>query len=344
MSSLQLLWFVLIGVLFAGFFFLEGFDFGVGMSVQTLTHNEAEKDQIVETIGPVWDGNEVWLITAGGAMFASYPYWYASLFSGYYLILFIILIGLIIRGVSFEFRHRMPLEKKNLWNWTLSIGSFLVPFFFGVLFISMIQGMPLDANGDMVAHFTDYINIFSIVGGVAVTLLSYLHGLNYIALKTDGPIRERAKNYAKFLYWVLYVGEVAFAVLLFFFTDFFELHLATTLIFLVLIVALTVFANISVIKDKELPAFLASGLTFVALVALLFTGLFPRVMISSITPANDLLIVNASSSPYTLKIMSIVAVTILPFVLAYTAWSYYIFRKRIKHTDHINHQTESLEA
>ena len=136
MSSLQLLWFLLIGVLFSGFFFLEGFDFGVGMSVQTLAHDEHEKDQIVQTIGPVWDGNEVWLLTAGGAMFASFPYWYASLFSGYYLILFIILFGLIIRGVSFEFRSHMPKERKQLWNWTLSIGSFLVPFFFGILFIS----------------------------------------------------------------------------------------------------------------------------------------------------------------------------------------------------------------
>lgn len=343
MSNLQLLWFVLIGVLFSGFFFLEGFDFGVGMSVQTLAHDEGEKDQIVNTIGPVWDGNEVWLLTAGGAMFASFPYWYASLFSGYYLILLIILFGLIIRGVSFEFRHKVPTEHKNRWNWTLSIGSFIVPFFFGVLFISMIQGMPLDANGNMSSTFTDYINLFSIVGGVAVTLLSYLHGLNYIALKTDGPIRQRAKNYAQLLYWVLYAGEVAFALLMFFMTDFFELHFATTLIFLVIIVALTIVANISVVKEKELTAFLASGFTFIALVALLFTGMFPRVLISSISPDFDLLIKNASSSPYTLKIMSIVALTILPFVLAYTAWSYYVFRRRIKHIDHLQHG-ESMEA
>ncbi|MEG2645214.1 MAG: cytochrome d ubiquinol oxidase subunit II, partial [Enterococcus sp.] len=167
MSSLQFFWFLLIGILFAGFFFLEGFDFGVGMSVQTLAHDEHEKDQVVETIGPVWDGNEVWLITAGGAMFASFPYWYASLFSGYYLILFAILFGLIIRGVSFEFRSHMPKKYKNIWNWTLTIGSFIVPFFFGILFISMIQGMPMDANHNMMATFTDYINLFSVVGGVA---------------------------------------------------------------------------------------------------------------------------------------------------------------------------------
>lgn len=329
MSMTQILWFVLIGILFAGFFFLEGFDFGVGMSVQTLAHNEHEKDQVVETIGPVWDGNEVWLITAGGAIFASFPYWYASLFSGYYLILLIILVGLIIRGVSFEFRHRMPTDKKFIWNWTLSLGSFIVPFFFGVLFISMVQGMPLDAQGNMNAHFTDYINLFSVVGGVALTLLCYLHGLNYIGLKTLGPIRDRARNYAEALYWVLYAGLVVFAILLFFKTDFFTVHPISTLSLLVVIVVLTLIANVAVVKNREGWAFITSGLSLVALVALLFAGLFPRVMVSSLGHQYDLLIKNASSSPYTLHIMTIIAFTVLPFVLAYTVWTYYIFRKRI---------------
>lgn len=329
MTALQFFWFFLIGLLFAGFFFLEGFDFGVGMAVQTLAHNEHEKDQIVETIGPVWDGNEVWLLTAGGAMFASFPYWYASLFSGYYLILLTILCGLIIRGVSFEFRHKVPAEQKNIWNWTLTIGSALVPFFFGVMFISLIQGVPLDAKGNMMAHFGDYINLFSLVGGVAVLLLSYLHGLNYISLKTTGPVRDRARNYAAFLYWVLYLGLLVFALLLFLKTDFFSQHALGTLVLLVVIVALSLFAHASVFKQHEMSAFIASGLTFVALVALLFQGLFPRVMISSISSKYDLLIQNASSSPYTLKIMSIVAISLVPFVLVYTVWAYYIFRKRI---------------
>ncbi|KRL38203.1 cytochrome d ubiquinol oxidase subunit II [Liquorilactobacillus uvarum] len=331
MSSLQFLWFVLIGILFAGFFFLEGFDFGVGMSIQTLAHDEKEKNQLVATIGPVWDGNEVWLITAGGAMFASYPFWYSALFSGYYLILFIILVGLIIRGVSFEFRQKVAARQKNLWNWSLASGSFIVPFFFGILFISMIQGMPIDAKGNMAAGFTDYINLFSVVGGIALTLLSYLHGLNYIALKTIGPIRDRAKNYAKFLYGVLYIGLVAFAFLLYLRTDFFNVHLVSTLMLLVLMVVLTVIANVGVMRNMELLAFLASGLTLISLVALLFTGLFPRLMISSITQKYDLLITNASSSPYTLRIMSYIALSFLPFVLAYIAWTYYIFRKRISH-------------
>lgn len=329
MTALQFFWFFLIGLLFSGFFFLEGFDYGVGMSVQTLAHNEREKDQIVHTIGPVWDGNEVWLLTAGGAMFASFPYWYSTLFSGYYLILFFILVGLIIRGVSFEFRSRVPAHQKNIWNWTLTIGSFMVPFFLGVMFISMIQGMPIDKDGNMTAHFTDYINVFSVVGGIAVVLLTYLHGLNFIALKTSGAIRERARNYAQLAYWVLYVGLVVFALLLIFQTDFIQVHPVGTLVLLVIIVALTVLAHVASFKGAELTAFLASGLTLVAVVVLLFQGLFPRVMISSIDPAYDLLIANSSSTPYTLTVMSIVAITLVPFVLAYTAWSYYIFRKRI---------------
>ncbi|MGT2832862.1 cytochrome d ubiquinol oxidase subunit II [Streptococcus halotolerans] len=329
MSGLQMFWFFLIGLLFSMFFFLEGFDFGVGMSVQSLAHTDEEKDQIVNTIGPVWDGNEVWLLTAGGSMFASFPYWYASLFSGYYLIFLLILVGLIIRGVSFEFRSHCKPKQKNLWNWTLTIGSIMVPFFFGLLFTSLVQGIPLDAAGNVQATVTDYINLFSVVGGLAVTLLAYLHGLNYIALKTEGPVRERARNYATLFYWVLYLGLVAFAVLLFFQTDFFQKHTVLTSLLVLLMVGLTVLAHVSVFRKKELTAFLASGFTLIAVVVLLFQGLFPRVMISSTNSKFDLLIENASSSPYTLKIMSIIALTLVPFVLAYVAWSYYIFKKRV---------------
>lgn len=330
MSGLQIFWFCLIGVLFSGFFFLEGFDFGVGMAVQTLTKNEHEKDQVVHTIGPVWDGNEVWLLTAGGAMFASFPYWYASLFSGYYLILLVILVGLIIRGVSFEFRHKVPRSHKQIWNWTLSIGSAIVPFFLGMMFTSLVKGMPLDENANMTATFGDYVNLFSIVGGIAVLLMCYLHGLNYICLKTEGPIRQRAQQWATRLYRVLYAGLVVFAILLYRHTDFFKTKPVVTTIIVVLLVSLTIIAHVSVGKGAEMIAFISSGLSLVSVVVLLFQGLFPRVMISSINSQFDLLIQNASSSPYTLKIMSIVAVTLVPFVLAYTVWAYYIFRKRIQ--------------
>ncbi len=271
MSGLQLFWFILIAVLFGGFFFLEGFDFGVGMSVLALARNKREVNQAIATIGPFWDMNEVWLLTAGGAMFASFPYWYASLFSGYYNILLLILACLILRGVTFEFRHRSESEKvERGWEIILGVTSFFIPFLFGLMFTSMIQGVPMDARGDIYASFTTYVNPLSLVGGVAVALMSFLHGLNYIALKTEGNMRKRANDLANKLYFVLYAGEVVFALLIAMKTDFIEKHAALTIGLLVVIVLLTVFAHVSVAKKHEMSAFLSSGLTFLALVALLF--------------------------------------------------------------------------
>lgn len=329
MSGLQLFWFILIAVLFGGFFFLEGFDFGVGMSVLALARNKREVNQAIATIGPFWDMNEVWLLTAGGAMFASFPYWYASLFSGYYNILLLILACLILRGVTFEFRHRSESEKvERGWEIILGVTSFFIPFLFGLMFTSMIQGVPMDARGDIYASFTTYVNPLSLVGGVAVALMSFLHGLNYIALKTEGNMRKRANGLANKLYFVLYAGEVVFALLIAMKTDFIEKHAALTIGLLAVIVLLTVFAHVSVAKKREMSAFLSSGLTFFALVALLFQGLFPRVMIAE-NPAYSILIKDASSTHYTLTTMSYITIAILPFVLAYMAWTYYIFRKRI---------------
>ena len=329
MSGLQLFWFILIAVLFGGFFFLEGFDFGVGMSVLALARNKREVNQAIATIGPFWDMNEVWLLTAGGAMFASFPYWYASLFSGYYNILLLILACLILRGVTFEFRHRSESEKvERGWEIILGVTSFFIPFLFGLMFTSMIQGVPMDARGDIYASFTTYVNPLSLVGGVAVALMSFLHGLNYIALKTEGNMRKRANDLANKLYFVLYAGEVVFALLIAMKTDFIEKHAALTIGLLVVIVLLTVFAHVSVAKKHEMSAFLSSGLTFLALVALLFQGVFPRVMIAE-NPAYSILIKDASSTHYTLTTMSYITIAILPFVLAYMAWTYYIFRKRI---------------
>lgn len=329
MSGLQLFWFILIAVLFGGFFFLEGFDFGVGMSVLALARNKREVNQAIATIGPFWDMNEVWLLTAGGAMFASFPYWYASLFSGYYNILLLILACLILRGVTFEFRHRSESEKvERGWEIILGVTSFFIPFLFGLMFTSMIQGVPMDARGDIYASFTTYVNPLSLVGGVAVALMSFLHGLNYIALKTEGNMRKRANDLANKLYFVLYAGEVVFVLLIAMKTDFIEKHAALTIGLLAVIVLLTVFAHVSVAKKREMSAFLSSGLTFLALVALLFQGLFPRVMIAE-NPAYSILIKDASSTHYTLTTMSYITIAILPFVLAYMAWTYYIFRKRI---------------
>lgn len=330
MSTLELLWFIIIGVLFSGFFFLEGFDFGVGMAVKLIARNKRERDQVIESIGPVWDGNEVWLITAGGAMFASFPHWYATLFSGFYIMLLMVLVGLILRGVSFEFRaHAKNARERNIWEWTMFVGSILPPFFFGMIFIDVIQGMPIAENKNILtAGFGDYVNLFSIVGGVAVTLICFLHGLNYLRLKTAGNVRERSQALAKKLYPVLFAGLVVFAILAFIKTDFFELRFVSSLIILILIVAFAGLSAYGAYKDKELLSFLATGLVLVGIVVFIFNGLFPRVMIAN-DASMSILIEQAANSPYTLKTMTIVTVCILPFVLAYQGWSYYVFSKRI---------------
>lgn len=329
MSNLQFLWFILVGVLFSGFFFLEGFDFGVGMTIKSLAQTRAERDVVIHTIGPHWDANEVWLITAGGAMFASFPMWYASLFSGFYLILLLILVALIMRGVSFEFRSRMESDaSRNFWEWAAALGSFFAAFLFGMMFTALVKGMPINANGDMTAHFTDYVNLFSIVGGVAVTLLCYLHGLNFIRLKTTGTLRERALQWAKPLYWVLFAGEVVFAILLFFNTDFFTKKPISTTILVVALVALTVLATWGVYGNHEWLSFISSGLSLIDVVVLLFNGLFPRVMVAN-NSAYSILIKDASNSPYTLHLMTVISLSVLPIMLIYFIWSYWVFYKRL---------------
>lgn len=333
MSMLQLLWFVLIAVLFSGFFFLEGFDFGVGMALRTVAKTDAEQDALIDSIGPHWDGNEVWLITAGGAMFAAIPYWYASLFSGFYIILLIILLGLIYRGVSFEFRGSMETSKyRDLWTTISALSSFIVPFFFGVLFTDVVAGMPMDKAGNILATagFFDYINIFSVIGGVALALLSYMHGLNYMRLKLlPGKLVARAVSQLKVLYPVLLVGEVAFAIALYFSTDFFVTKPLLTVALLAAVVLLTVLSWLASLKDQQMVAFLALGLVIIMIVVLLFVGLFPRVMVAT-DPANSILLKNATSTPYTLKWMTGIALTAVPIVIAYQAWSFWTFRQRIK--------------
>ena len=330
MTILEIIWFVLIGVLWAGFFFLEGFDFGIGMQFALNARDQKDREALYQAIGPNWDANEVWLVTAGGATFAAFPAWYASLFSGFYLMLFIVLLSLIYRGVSFEFREHMPtVQGTQLWERLIALTSFLVPFFLGMIFTAMVSGMPIDARGNLSAGFFDYVTPFSLVGGVAVSLMSYVHWLNYTRLRIDGKLRTRALKQLEYLYPILLAGEALFAVLLFFYTDFIQTQTVWTLSILVVIVLTTVIGWLLAIKQKmeKLP-FVLSGLTLVEVVVLLFVGLFPRVMVAN-NPLHTLNIMNTSSSTYTLKVMTIVVVTALPVTLGYQIWSFWVFRKRI---------------
>ena len=283
MTILEIIWFVLIGVLWAGFFFLEGFDFGIGMQFALNARDQKDREALYQAIGPNWDANEVWLVTAGGATFAAFPAWYASLFSGFYLMLFIVLLSLIYRGVSFEFREHMPtVQGTQLWERLIALTSFLVPFFLGMIFTAMVSGMPIDARGNLSAGFFDYVTPCSLVGGVAVSLMSYVHGLNYTRLRIDGKLRTRALKQLEYLYPILLAGEALFAVLLFFYTDFIQTQTVWKLSILVVIVLTTVIGWLLAIKQKmeKLP-FVLSGLTLVEVVVLLFVGLFPRVMVAN---------------------------------------------------------------
>jgi cytochrome d ubiquinol oxidase subunit II len=336
--QLNELWFVLIAVVFIGFFFLEGFDFGVGMSLRFLARNEKERSIMVNTIGPVWDANEVWLLTGGGAIFAAFPNWYATMFSGYYIPLLVVLLALIARGVSFEFRSKVPHTRwTNIWDWALFFGSILPPFLLGVLFTSMLKGMPIHKDMNMTAGFTDFINVYSLWGGVTVTLLSFLHGLNFITLKTEGELRKRSSALAKKIVVAVLLSLVVFVLLSWFMTDIFDVRLIPELILVAAIVLVYGISYFFIAKKREGLAFTMSGLGLAFTVTAIFTGLFPRVMISSINKAFDLTVYNASSGAYSLKIMTIVALTILPFVLGYTIWSYYIFRKRVSDKEHLTY-------
>ncbi len=328
--SLNVFWFILITVLFIGFFFLEGFDYGVGMLLPFIGKNDNERRVLVNAIGPFWDGNEVWLLTAGGAIFAAFPNWYATLFSGFYLALMLMLVALIVRGVAFEFRNRDERPQwRNFWDWMIFIGSFLPGFLWGVAITNIILGVPIDAHMNYVGGFWNLLNPYALLGGLAFVALFVLHGAIFLTLRTEGEIKERAYRAADRV-WLPAVGLVVLYVVVgYFVTDvFWRLGVDPGVAPLCAGGAL-----LSVgwfVKNKHSGwAFTMTGLTILLSTLTIFIGLFPRVMISSLNPAWNLTVYNASSSPYTLTVMSIVALTFVPIVLAYQIWNYWIFRRRL---------------
>lgn len=336
--QLSEIWFLLIGVLFVGFMFLEGFDFGVGMSTKFLAKNDLEKRMLNQTIGPLWAANEVWLITAGGAMFAAFPHWYATLFSGYYLPFVVLLLALIARGVAFEFREKVLAERwVKTWDWSIFLGSILPPFLLGVLFTSLIKGLPIDADMNMYAGFFDIVNAYTVIGGLAFVTLSYLHGLMFISLKTAGSLRERARKEAQKWYAISGVVIILFTALTAVYTEAFSekgsiLIPMYTLVFLLYGVLFSLLRN-----KKEVLSFTMTGIILIIITSSFFIALFPNVMISSIEMAHNITIYEAASGDYSLRVMTIVAATMIPIVLAYTIWSYYVFRKRVTKKEHLEY-------
>ncbi|MDI6812465.1 MAG: cytochrome d ubiquinol oxidase subunit II [Desulfitobacteriaceae bacterium] len=326
--DLNILWFILIAVLFIGFFFLEGFDYGVGILLPFLGKTDNERRVLINSIGPVWDGNEVWLITSGGAIFAAFPNWYATLFSGFYLALFVMLAALIVRGVAFEFRSsdRSPAWRK-LWDGLLFAGSLVSALLWGVAVTNLLQGVPIDGNMQYVGGFFDLLSPYTLVGGLVFVFLFVFHGALYLGLKTEGEMATRAERAARFAGGLGLVFLLVLALLTYTQTDLF--NKAGAAIVLVLAAVAFVGAYLFARRRQIGWGFLFSGLTILFLTVAVFWGLFPRVMVSSLNPAWNLTIYNASSSPYTLKIMTIVALTLVPFVLAYQAWTYWVFRERV---------------
>ncbi|MET9112813.1 cytochrome d ubiquinol oxidase subunit II [Streptomyces longwoodensis] len=323
-------WFVLIAVLWIGYFFLEGFDFGVGVLTKLLARDRTEKRVLINTIGPVWDGNEVWLLTAGGATFAAFPEWYATLFSGFYLPLLVILVCLIVRGVAFEYRAKRPEENwQRTWETAIFWCSLIPAFLWGVAFGNIVRGVKIDARLEYVGGLGDLLNPYALLGGLVTLSLFTFHGAVFVGLKTVGDIRERARTTA------LRVGAVT-AVLALVFLGWTQADKGdgTSLVALVVAVAALLGALATARAGREGWAFALSGLTIVAAVSMLFLTLFPNVMPSTLNEQWSLTVTNASSSPYTLKIMTWLAAIATPLVLLYQGWTYWVFRKRIG-TQHI---------
>jgi cytochrome d ubiquinol oxidase subunit II len=327
------LWFIAIAVLWAGYFMLEGFDFGVGILLPVLGRDDTERRVMINSIGPVWDGNEVWLLTAGGATFAAFPFWYASMFSSFYLPLLIVLVALIIRGVAFEFRGKRDSGRWRAgWDTALFVGSLVPAILWGVAFGNVVRGIPLNAAHNYAGNFFTLLNPYALLGGLATLSLFTLHGAVFLTLKTTGELRQRAAAAAwqvggaavlaggGFLAWT----EASYRA---------PGHTGTTgaaSVALAALAALALAAGVAASRaGRDGYAFTGTAIAIVAATGSLFTALYPRVLPSSIAPAYDLTTANAASAANTLMVMTVVAGVFLPFVLAYQAWTYWVFRKRI---------------
>ena len=333
--TLTAIWFLLVAVLWIGYFFLEGFDYGVAMLIPVLGKNDKEKRVIVNTIGPVWDGNEVWLLTAGGAMFAAFPGWYASLFSGLYIPLLLILVGLILRGVAFEYRSKHPDTRfRNMLDWFATIGSFLPALVFGVGFANFVIGMANDG-----LHFTgsfwSLFSPFALLGGVMLVILMLVHGSAFIALKTKGEIHDRSESLAAKGAWLAALLVAVFVLCQNIFwpatSEFGDFSIFAWIAGIISILAM-VGAGLALGKGRDGWGFICTALTIVTLFAGIFLKMYGNIGFAQdeSVPVNDRLnMITAASSPTTLTIMTWAAVIFVPIVIAYQSWSYWVFHKRI---------------
>jgi cytochrome d ubiquinol oxidase subunit II len=329
--NLQNVWFCLIAVLWAGYFVLEGFDFGVGMLLPFVPRDEGERGAMFESIGPVWDGNEVWLVVAAAATFAAFPAWYGAMFSGFYLALLLVLFCLIIRVVSFEWRGKSDSPRwRATWMWANAIGSFGASFVWGVGLSALLHGLPIDSGGNFTGSLADLFHPYTVFAGISVVLLFVYHGASYLTLRTTGALCERVAVVARrlslpaalagsgFLAWTVVVA-----------IDRNERGLAGPLVPALLGAGALALAFVLTLGRRSSWAFGFTTAAIVLWVATLFTSLYPRVMVSSTDFANSLTVQNAASAHYSLAVISVVAAIFLPLVLLYQGWTYHVFRARV---------------
>jgi cytochrome d ubiquinol oxidase subunit II len=330
--SLNILWFFIVGILLTGYFLLEGFDFGVGILLPFIGRDDQERRMIINSIGPHWDANEVWLISAGTALFAAFPEWYATLFSGFYLALLLILVTLIVRGAAFELRSK--LEHRNwrrVWDWAIFLGSCMPSLLWGVALGNLIRGVPVGADMAYAGGFLNLLNPFSLLCGLVTLSLFTIHGALFLQMKLENQVSERAKASLKTLWPISMVLLVAAGV-----TGWLTLSAGSQLGPASVISALgaiitLVAVGLFVRRGREGWSFAMSSACIVLGALALFLALFPRLLVSSLDPAWSLTIYNASSSAYTLQVITIITLTLLPIIVLYQSWSYRIFRKRISH-------------
>jgi len=321
-TTLETVWFVLIAVLWTGYLILEGFDFGVGALLRTVGRSRAERRMVIRSIGPVWDANEVWLLVAGGATFAAFPGWYATLFSGAYLALFLILLALIIRGVAFEFWGKSDDPRwRATWEWAAVIGSALPALLWGVAWANIVRGIPIDRTGEPTGTLFDLLGPYALLGGVATLLLFLAHGATFLDLKCSGDVVARAHAVRRVVAPAAAVALGGWAV----WTIADGAKTSTTAL---LAGAVALLAAAALLRSTAW-AFAATAVAIALLVASWFAELFPHALISSTNPAYSLTLHDAASSPYTLKVMTIVAVLFVPIVLLYQGWTYWVFRQRL---------------
>jgi cytochrome d ubiquinol oxidase subunit II len=330
MSSLIPFWYIIITILWTGFFVLEGFDFGVGMLHDLVGRDNAERRAAINTIGPLWDGNEVWLIVAAAAMFAAFPGWYATMFSAYNLVFVLLLASLIARGLAFEYRGKRDAASwRRTWDVALTAGSVLAPLLIGIALGGLLNGLPINSSQDFTGSFWDLLRPYALWTGITLVLVCALHGATFTALKTTGEMHERSRVLARRVAPFTAAFVIGFTI---------WTHVTANRGFFLnaieLLAVLAVLAAIwQVYARRDGWAFTATAVTIAACIISIFTDLYPNLMVSTTNPAYSVTVSNAASPHYTLTIMTVVTALLLPVVLLYQAWTYYVFRKRVSTRD-----------